>query len=348
MSTLKSVNLQHPSSATPNISLDSSANVGIGTGSPTQKLDVYGASGVIATTVRSAGSTGSDQAYTVMQAGSNTAYMRQDGDGGTFISAPSSLATFVNSSERMRIDSSGNVGIGTSSPATKLTIGALGALRLQTGSVTMDCTPTAGATDSFVWNSSVNCIYSWSMAGSERARIDSSGNLLVGTTSQYDSNRLTIAVANNGIGVTGNSGSTAYTANGTGNYNFGLMRINGTSYGSITVTTGGTAYNTSSDYRLKHDVQPIADGLSTVAALKPVTYKWNIDNSVGEGFIAHELQSIIPLAVSGEKDEVNADGSIKAQGVDYSKIVVHLVAAIQELKAQNDELKARVAVLEAK
>jgi hypothetical protein len=74
-----------------------------------------------------------------------------------------------------------------------------------------------------------------------------------------------------------------------------------------------------------------------------------------EGFIAHELQSIIPRAVDGEKDAVNEDGSIKPQGVDYSKIVVHLVAALQELSAKNDALEAinaafevRLAALEAK
>jgi hypothetical protein len=89
-------------------------------------------------------------------------------------------------------------------------------------------------------------------------------------------------------------------------------------------------------------------GLSTIAALKPSTYKWNTDNSYGEGFIAHELQAVIPQAVSGEKDAVNENGSIKPQGVDYSKIVVHLVAAIQELKADNDAMKERIATLEAK
>jgi hypothetical protein len=110
-----------------------------------------------------------------------------------------------------------------------------------------------------------------------------------------------------------------------------------------TINTSGTttSYNTNSDYRLKYDVQPMVNGLSTVAALKPVTYKWNADNSYGEGFIAHELQEVIPNAVSGEKDAVNKDGSMNLQGVDYSKVVVHLVAAIQELSA-------KVAALEGK
>jgi len=118
--------------------------------------------------------------------------------------------------------------------------------------------------------------------------------------------------------------------------------------GYINTNGSSTTYSTSSDYRLKYDVQPMLSGLSTIAALKPSTYKWNADNSYGEGFIAHELQAVIPQAVTGEKDAVNDDGSIKSQGVDYSKIVVHLVAAIQELKADNDAMKERIATLEAK
>jgi hypothetical protein len=89
-------------------------------------------------------------------------------------------------------------------------------------------------------------------------------------------------------------------------------------------------------------------GLATIAALKPVNYDWISTKEQGEGFIAHELQEVIPHAVTGEKDAVDENGKPIHQGVDYSKIVVHLVAACQELKAQNDELKARVAALEAK
>ena len=101
-----------------------------------------------------------------------------------------------------------------------------------------------------------------------------------------------------------------------------------------------TSYNGVSDYRLKEDVQPMVDGLAKINQLNPVTFKWKSDGSDGEGFIAHELAEIIPLAVTGEKDAVNEDGSIKPQGVDYSKIVVHLVAAIKELSAKVAALEA--------
>ena len=79
--------------------------------------------------------------------------------------------------------------------------------------------------------------------------------------------------------------------------------------------------------------------LAKVAQLNPVTFKWNADNSSGQGFIAHELQAVVPECVSGEKDAVNADGSIKAQGVDASFLIATLVAAIQELAAKVEALE---------
>jgi hypothetical protein len=129
--------------------------------------------------------------------------------------------------------------------------------------------------------------------------------------------------------------------NGSGS---GLVYFNYNSNNIGTITTNGTttAYNVTSDYRLKNTVIPLTNGLAIVSALKPVTYKWNADNSNGDGFIAHELQSIVPAAVVGEKDAVDADGKPIYQGIDYSKIVVHLVAAIQELSAEVEALKSKV------
>ena len=111
--------------------------------------------------------------------------------------------------------------------------------------------------------------------------------------------------------------------------------------GSISTSAGATAYNTSSDYRLKENVQPMTGGLDTIAALKPVTYDWIADQTAGEGFIAHELQAVIPRAVTGEKDALDKDGKMDPQGVDLSKIVPHLVAAIQELTARLEALEAK-------
>ena len=85
--------------------------------------------------------------------------------------------------------------------------------------------------------------------------------------------------------------------------------------------------------------------LDLVQQLKPVTYNWKIDGSDGQGFIAHELAEVVPDCVTGEKDAVNEDGSIKAQGIDTSFLVATLTAAIQELKAELDTVKAEVATL---
>jgi len=95
---------------------------------------------------------------------------------------------------------------------------------------------------------------------------------------------------------------------------------------------------------MKENVAPLSGGLTSISALKPVTYNWKIDGFSGEGFIAHEIQAVIPHAVTGEKDAVDDDGKPIYQGVDYSKIVVHLVAAIQELSAEVEALKSKVGV----
>jgi hypothetical protein len=118
------------------------------------------------------------------------------------------------------------------------------------------------------------------------------------------------------------------------------FRRNGTQQGAITGTNNAIQYNTSSDYRLKEDVQPMTGALDKVVALKPVTYKWKSDGSDGEGFIAHELAEIVPQCVSGEKDAVDEDGNPKYQGIDTSFLVATLTAAIQELKAEFDAYKA--------
>jgi hypothetical protein len=167
----------------------------------------------------------------------------------------------------------------------------------------------------------------------EAARFDSSGNFQFGTTTSVGAASFGVTMFPNGsVQVSQNTtGAAAVLA---------FYNPNG-GVGSIQTSGSSTSYITSSDYRLKENVQPMTGGLATVAALKPVNYDWIIDKSAGEGFIAHELQAVIPAAVTGEKDAVDDKGEIKPQGVDFSKIVPHLVAAIQELTT-------RLAALEAK
>ena len=119
---------------------------------------------------------------------------------------------------------------------------------------------------------------------------------------------------------------------GTG-YSYTIYQYNGSSIGGINqLGTTGVQYNVTSDYRLKENITPIENAIDKILNINAVKYKWkNTQNEFGEGFIAHELQEIIPYAVSGIKDAVNEDGTYKLQQVDYSKLVPTLVKAIQEL-----------------
>jgi hypothetical protein len=118
-----------------------------------------------------------------------------------------------------------------------------------------------------------------------------------------------------------------------------------TNVGNIATTNTTTQFNNFSDYRLKNTIIPMVNGLETVNKLKPVTYKWNDGNINGQGFIAHELQEVIPDAVTGQKDAIDENGNPLYQGVDPRYIVATLTAAIQELNAKVIALEAK---LEAK
>ena len=126
-----------------------------------------------------------------------------------------------------------------------------------------------------------------------------------------------------------------------------FANLAGTTVGSIATTGSATSFNTSSDMRLKHAITTLTAALERVRALRPISFKWNADDSNGVGFLAHELQQIIPESVTGDPEAINDDGSIKPQQVDNSKLVPWLVAGIKELMEQVEILTARVAALES-
>jgi hypothetical protein len=235
------------------------------------------------------------------------------------------------------------VGIGTAAPGAPLEILTTGGTNLWlNSSATTDQTNRIASLRSSGGSYSTLTIdaqtHLFRTGTTERMRIDSSGNLLVGTTSTGLTNTNSFI-----FNVTSGESAFQHNNSAVGGTVYCYFTYNGGTIGTITQNgTTAVAYNTTSDYRLKHDIQPMTGALAKVAQLKPVTYKWNADDSDGEGFIAHELQEVAPYAVSGEKD------GEQMQGVDYGKITPLLTAALQEAIAEIQSLKARVAELESK
>ena len=336
--------------------ITSTGQVGIGTSSPGSILNAQQSSAAdalfilqnantggyaSAISLRVAGATGTS--YNYIEAYDTVNSVQQWAIGGR--GNQQTLCFTTGSGERMRIDSGGNVGIGTSSPATRLQISSAtstGLLITNTGGAASYTQFANTGGSAYIGSNNNDMQFLTGAAGTERMRIDSSGNLLVGTTS---------AGARVSIAFSSNSGPSIISNDTTpqnGN-TFHQFRNNGTTCGSITSNgTTTTTYGTSSDYRLKDNVVPMIGALATVAQLKPVTYKWKADGSDGQGFIAHELQAIVPDCVTGEKDAVDEEGNPKYQGIDTSFLVATLTAAIQEQQALITNLTTRLTALENK
>jgi hypothetical protein len=137
------------------------------------------------------------------------------------------------------------------------------------------------------------------------------------------------------------SSATCITTNVTQSLAYHMaFHSSGTVVGGISSSGSTTSFNTSSDYRLKENVVPLADALAQIEMLQPKQYNFISEpDKAHHGFIAHELATVLPYAVTGEKDAVDEEGNIKPQQVDYSKLTGLLVAAIQELSARVKDLE---------
>jgi hypothetical protein len=286
-------------------------------------------------------------------------YQGSDTNTGIFFPAADTIAFGEGGAEAMRIDSDGDVGIGTTSPTTKLevngnvlkiydqsTANANLVIRNTTTGNALGFTLQQDGVNSLFYNSS-NGYMAFATNATERARILSTGQVLIDRTTNTASGKLEVYGDSDGSFnplsvIQGAAGSTSRTS-----ISFYRVSASG-NVGTITTTNTATAYNTSSDYRLKENIQPMQNALGVVAQLNPVTYKWKSNGSAGQGFIAHELQEVVPDCVSGEKDAVDAEGNPQYQGVDTSFLVATLTAAIQELKAELDTVKAQNAAFEAR
>ena len=170
----------------------------------------------------------------------------------------------------------------------------------------------------------------------ERMRINNAGNLLVGRTGT-DGAAVIQAPASSTVPSYGSAAgvSTAIT-------HFEFRNSNGL-VGTISTNASATAYNTSSDYRLKENVIPVSDGIVRLQQLKPSRFNFIADSDqTVDGFIAHEVQAVVPECVTGEKDAVDDDGNPIYQGIDQSKLVPLLTAALQEAVAEIKALKDRL------
>ena len=347
--------------------INSDQQLGIGTSAPLRSLHVSGAgdTGFMLQTTNAvddkeiweiqAGADGSNHANLIFRTRVNA------GTGGT---------------EAMRITNDGKVGIGTAAPLRQLSIASTASAEMSFISGTSsnasilfgDGLTGADVYRGYIQYEHTNNLMSFATNAVERMRLVSAhlGPLLVGTTSDPSgSERIVVGATSgsaNGISViaTDTNGGTALIC----------RKSTGNSVGSVSFNNNNTSFNTSSDYRLKENVTNVTDGITRVKQLAPKRFNWIDDdsNTAVDGFLAHEVQTVVPEAITGAKDamtkevlyvdddelpegkkvgDVKTASTIDPQNIDQSKLVPLLAAALQEAIAKIETLETKVAALEA-
>jgi len=300
---------------------------------------------------------------------------------GIYLAGPNSLGISTSGITGLYMDSAQNVGIGTNTPASKFAVAgnqSSGTIRARVDNAGVsinsfsDFLANAGNNNSYVqmaanYNGSGALNFGASLSAGaistfastpiifkpnnvEQIRISPSGNFLVGTNDptnisttstnvfyRTDSGNWPISSASQDRGLLSWQSSTSggiamYFITGAGKANVG----------SIVTTSALTMYNTTSDYRLKTNVEPMSGALELVNKLNPVNYDWISTGQKSQGFIAHELQAIVPDCVTGYKDQVDQNNAPIYQGIDTSYLAATLASAIQELSKKIDELEDRI------
>jgi hypothetical protein len=292
--------------------------------------------------------------------------------------------TVISFTQAMTLEADGDLGIGLTTPAARLHVRHESAsTTVMTGiyvqNFSFDANTQGGigfyAADNY--NAKVYTLRSGTSAGNlvfatnngsgtaesnviERARITSDGYFKAQANSAYISssglyhefvgdsaNAYIFRIVNDGNNANRYGMSIQCGADNAAGTNYALVFDDGdgTRQGEITFSGGTTTYGTSSDYRLKENVQPIENALNRLARLRPVKWNWKRNGLESEGFVAHELQEVVPIAVAGEKDAVNENGDPVYQSVGAANVVPLLTKALQEAMARIEQLEADVAAL---
>tara|TARA_R110000796_G_scaffold44212_1_gene108016 strand:- start:16 stop:1068 length:1053 start_codon:yes stop_codon:yes gene_type:complete len=340
--------------------------VGIGTGSPTDMLHIETDSASPSLLVKAGGQTSSTSptAELILSPGSlssNDSACKVTGfRTGNYANAASRSAglkfqtTNANAAvTAMTIINTGAVGIGTIAPNAPLTIqtasatGSQAALRLNNPFGFGDANTGCEIIFSQDRNANENLKMAAILSGQESAGTSTEGVLRFFTTAGSSiaekfrirsSGRLTFDASG-----TANAHGNFVGEVGSGFKALMFERTNGGGeVGSVVANASSTSYNTSSDYRLKENIDYTWDATTRLKQLKPARFNWIADetNTLVDGFLAHEVSSIVPEAISGEKDAVDADGNPDHQGIDQSKLVPLLIKTIQELEARITALES--------
>jgi hypothetical protein len=315
--------------------ITSAGDVGIGTSTPANKLQIQ----------ETTGTSGFESGLSLTNAVDSNLFLQITGSANAdkraliSTSTVTPIAFATNSIERMRIDSSGNVSIGTTATSSAFCVargaGVAAAISLRGGNVAEASefwvAQGSGGTEAYLYNRA-NGPMIFGTNNTERARINSDGRFLLGTTSSV------IAGADNKFIVVSDFqaqfGMSLASTQTSGTAYFTNFVFNGTAVGSITGTSTTTTYATSSDVRLKHDIVDAPEASSLIDAIKVRSFKWNSDNSEQRyGMVAQELVTVAPEAVSQPADPDDM------MGVDYSKLVPMLVKEIQSLRARVAQLE---------
>ena len=380
------------SADSPTLVVDAANNrVGLDTTSPTVKLDVNQSQALTSITSPANAALrlqntngGADNYYTALSFTTSTTSVGTDSVIASFSeTAGNSALTFWTDtsngmSEKMRITSAGNVGIGTTSPTSDLTVKNTSNSFVDIISGTSNYAgvrfgdTTDNVTGGVYFNHSTNALSLYGYNNVERLMIDVNGDLQYGKTDGSQNTQGIILNSYGTIRANSQADVALHLIRSTAGNIVRFYHNNTTLVGNINVTSTGTSYNTTSDYRLKENVTELTGAIDRVKQVPVHRFNFIADpDKTVDGFLAHEVADVVPEAITGEKDGMRTeeyevtpavlddDGNvvteavmatrevIDPQAIDQSKLVPLLTAAIKEQQALIEDLQTRLAALEA-